>query len=103
MLLEADSELAKIPKKIEKKAVKVFTLADAKRSTFTIIPDGESLVVKSERLEKFVTKTDFSNPHAVMRIYDIMTRMGITKELAKRGAHLGTKVKILDKELEYKG
>jgi GTP-binding protein len=103
LLLEADSELAKIPKKIEKKAVKVFTLADAKRSTFTIIPDGESLVVKSERLEKFVTKTDFSNPHAVMRIYDIMTRMGITKELAKRGAHLGTKVKILDKELEYKG
>lgn len=103
LVLEVSGELDKIPKKVEKKAVKVFTLADSKRSTFKIVPDGENFVISSERLEKFVAKTDFSNPHAVMRIYDIMTRMGITKELGKKGAHFGTKIRINDKELEYKG
>jgi len=103
LVLEAASELDRIPKKVEKKDVKVFTLADSKRSTFKIIAEGEDFVISSDRLEKFVEKTDFYNPHAVMRIYDIMTRMGITKELTKKGAHFGTKIKILDKELEFKG
>jgi len=103
LILEADSELAKIPKKVEKKMVKTFTISDARRSTFKITPDGEGFIITSERLEKFALKTDFYNPHAVMRIYDILTRMGISKELAKQGAHYGTKIKIGDKELEYKG
>jgi len=81
----------------------VFTIADSKRSTFKVTPEGENFVISSERLEKFSEKTDFQNPHAVMRIYDIMTRMGITKELTKKGAHFGTKIKILDKELEFRG
>lgn len=103
LILETDSELAKIPKKVEKKAVKVFTIADSRRSTFKIVEDGEAFIVTSERLEKFVEKTDFMNAHAVMRIYDIMTRMGIAKELTKKGAHFGTKIKIGDKELEFRG
>lgn len=104
LILETGSELAKIPKKVEKKAVKVFTLADSKRSTFKIIPEGEeNFIIRSERLEKFAAKTDFQNPHAVMRIYDIMTRMGIVKELTKKGAHFGSKIKISDKELEFRG
>lgn len=103
LILETGSELERIPKKIDKKVVKVFTLADSKRSTFKITAEGEDFVITSDRLEKFAEKTDFYNPHAVMRIYDIMTRMGITKELGKKGAHFGTKIRILDKELEYKG
>lgn len=103
LILEASAELGKIPKKAEKKTVKVFTIADAKRSTFKITADSETFIVHSERLEKFAAKTDFVNPHAVMRIYDIMTRMGITKELIKKGAHFGTKIRIAGKELEFKG
>ncbi len=103
LVLEAGSELDKIPKKVEKKAVKVFTLADVKKSTFKVTMDGDVFVVSSERLEKFAQKTDFMNPHAVMRIYDIMTRMGITKDLEKKGAHYGSKIRILDKELDFKG
>lgn len=103
LILEAASELDRIPKKADKKAIRVFTIADAKRSNFQVIADEESFIVKSERLEKFAEKTDFQNPHAVMRIYDIMTRMGITKELTKKGAHFGTKIRINDKELEFKG
>lgn len=103
LILETASELDKIPKKIEKKAIKVFTLADSKRSTFKVVPDGDDFVITSDRLEKFAAKTDFNNPHAVMRMYDIMTRMGITKELTKKGAHFGTKIKINDKELDFKG
>lgn len=103
LILEIDSELAKIPKKVEKKEVKVFTLADAKKSTFKIIEEDGRFIISSDRLEKFAAKTDFSNPHAVMRIYDIMTRMGIAKELEKKGARFGTKIYINDNELEYKG
>ena len=103
LILEAGAELSRIPKKVEKKEVKVFTIADTRRSTFKVVPDGEDFIVTSERLEKFVQKTDFSNAHAVMRVYDIMTRMGVTKELTKKGAHFGTKIKILDKEVEFKG
>jgi len=103
LVLEAGSELDKIPKIVEKKEVKVFTLADVKKSTFKISMDEDVFVVSSERLEKFVQKTDFMNPHAVMRIYDIMTRMGIVKDLEKKNAHYGSKIRILDKELEFKG
>lgn len=103
LILEASAELDRIPKKVEKKAVKVFTLADSKRSTFKITVEGEKFIITSDRLEKFAAKTDFNNPHAVMRIYDILTRMGVTKELTKKGAHFGTKIKIADKELEFKG
>jgi GTP-binding protein len=103
LVLEAGAELARIPKKAEKKNLKVFTLADSKRSTFKITPNGEKFVVSSERLEKFVIKTDFHNVHAVMRIYDIMTRMGVTKELTKKGAHFGTKIVIGEQELEFRG
>lgn len=103
LILESASELDKIPKQIEKKAVKVFTIADVKKSTFKVAMDEETFVVSSDRLEKFVQKTDFMNPHAVMRIYDIMTRMGIIKDLEKKGAHYGSKIRILDKELEFKG
>ncbi len=37
-----------------------------------------------ERLEQIVRMTDFSNDEAVMRIYDVMDKMGLMKEIEKK-------------------
>ena len=104
LVREVSLELEKLPKKPEKAEQKVYTIADVSEKLNPVITKTEAgFTVVSPRLEKFVQKTDFNNPHAVARIYDIMTRMGIVKKLEKMGAHYGDKIKLLDKEVEFKG
>jgi GTP-binding protein len=104
LVREISAELDKLPKKIEKAEQKVYTIADVEEKLNPVITKtDEGFTVVSPRLEKFVVKTDFKNPHAVARIYDIMTRMGIVKQLEKMGAHFGDKIKLLDNEIDFKG
>ena len=104
LLLEVSSELAKIPKQLPNARKKVYTIADVRdKVEMKVVKDGDVYVVTAPRLELFVQKTDFSNPYAVARIYDIMTRMGIIKKAEKLGAHYGDKIKVLEHSVEYKG
>ena len=105
LVLEISSVVENIPKLTGKnKPKKVFTLADAKTTSHAVTrEEAEAFRVTGPRLEKFALKTDFSNPHAVARIYDIMTRTGVIKRMDKLGAHVGDKIRILDHEIDYKG
>ncbi len=104
LVQEISSELEQIPKQVATKK-RVYTLEDVSErveARVNKLEEGD-FEIKSPRLEKFVEKTDFGNPHAVARIYDIMTRMGLIKKLEKKGARYGDKIRILGKSVEYKG
>lgn len=45
-----------------------------------------SYVVTGPKIERFAARTDFSNIHSVNRLRDIMKKLGITHQLARKGA-----------------
>jgi len=95
--------LKKIPKIAEKKEeeYKVFTLADIKGG-FDIQKQDGVFVITGEKIEKFAIKTDFSNPHSVLRLYDIFKKMGIQKSLARLGAKGGDTLQIGKKMIKFR-
>jgi GTP-binding protein len=103
LVLEIDSELSKIPKKEEPVAQKVFTLKDVKKDSFEISKEENTFIVKGPKIERFAEKTDFANPYAVMRLYDIMQKTGIIKQIEKLGAQYGDKIRVKEEEIDYKG
>ena len=46
-------------------------------------------VVTGAKIEKFAARTDYGNIHSVVRLRDIMRKMGITHELLRAGAKPG--------------
>jgi GTP-binding protein len=56
--------------------------------------DEKHYHIKGNRIEKFAKRTDFSNPHGVARLKDIMNKMGINKELVKQGIKPGDSISI---------
>jgi GTP-binding protein len=47
---------------------------------------GEIFVVTGTKIEKFARRTDFTNPHGVNRLRDIMRKLGVMHELERQGA-----------------
>lgn len=103
LIFEIENELRKIPKKAKATEVKMFTLADVKKNIFDVEKIGKKYKISGNKIEHFADKTDFNNPHAVSRLYDILKKMGILKQIEKKGANFGDKIQILDQEIEYKG
>lgn len=103
LIYEIEKELEKIPKKTENKIEKLYTLKDAKRNIFNVEKVSNTFIVTGPKIEKFAEKTDFTNVHAVMRLYDIMKKMGIVKQIEKDGAQYDNKIIIQGQELRYKG
>jgi GTP-binding protein len=48
--------------------------------------------ISGRKIEKFASKTDFTNEWGIHRLKDIMKKMGILHELSRRGANPGDKV-----------
>lgn len=53
---------------------------------------GKKYVVSGPKIEKFARRTDFASDEGVIRLRDIMRKMGIMHELERRGAKPGTKI-----------
>lgn len=58
--------------------------------------------VTGRRLEQIVVMTDFSNPEAVARIYDVMEKMSVNKELRRHGAKFGDEIIIARNTIIYR-
>lgn len=58
--------------------------------------------VSGKRLEQIVIMTDFSNPEAVARVYDVCEKMGINKELRRNGAKYGDEIRIKGQTIIYR-
>lgn len=79
--------------KAEESAIPVIRLAD-KPDAWTIDQKDTYFLVKGRKIEKFTERTDFSNEYGVQRLRDIMKKMGILRELKKRGIEPGQRIVI---------
>ncbi|MDD3481125.1 MAG: GTPase ObgE [Patescibacteria group bacterium] len=87
-------------KKPEKEEVKekTFTIRDVvSRDVFDVQKEKNGYIVKGTKIEKFAIRTDFSDKHSMMRFRDILTKMGIDKELKRAGAEEGDKIEVAGK------
>jgi len=72
--------------------------------TWHVTPCEEGFVVTGQKIERFAARTDFGNQAGVERLRDIMGKMGIMRELERKGAKPGQKIIIGQKsgqEIEY--
>ncbi len=66
--------------------------------------DKGRYLVTGKKIESFAKRTDYGNVHGVVRLRDIMNKMGITKELLRLGISYGDHIVIGDPvcgEIEY--
>lgn len=63
-------------------------------SGWNIEEHDNTFIIHGEKIERFAHKTDFSNPHSVDRLRDIIRKMGIAHELVRRGLEPNTLIKI---------
>ena len=76
------------------------TLYQAK-TRFSIEKDGNIYRVTGPEITKWVAMTNFDNPDAVERFYKILQRMGVIRELKKRGVKQGDSVFCDDEEMAF--
>ena len=100
LLQEVVRELRAIPD--PSAAIKVYTLADLPNTRFEVDKIKGKLIVKGERIERMLIRTDLDNEQAIGRLYKILRRMGVLSELRKIGAKEGDIVKIGQKTIEYR-
>ncbi|MBI4994023.1 GTPase ObgE [Candidatus Peregrinibacteria bacterium] len=58
--------------------------------------------ITGRRIEQIAVMTDFSNPEAVARVYDVCEKMGINKELRRNGAKFGDEIMIKGQMIIYR-
>mgnify|MGYP003948834033 CR=1 FL=1 len=59
--------------------------------------------IKCPRLEQISNMTDYTNRQALARVYDVINKLGINKDLRRAGIKVGDIVLIDSKELIYRG
>lgn len=74
---------------------------ETKLGTFDGEKRKEGFRVTGKRFEQIVIMTDFFNREAVMRVRDVMYKMGIQKELLRLGAVNGTPVFVGERIFEF--
>jgi len=81
---------------------KVYTLEKTRADeSFTIRRENNVFIVEGEAIERLAKRTKFESYDAVQRFATIMRRMGVDRELRKRGAEDGHYVRIGDYEFEF--
>ncbi len=68
--------------------VPVYTLDEA-ALPWQILSQKDGFLVKGRKIERFAARTDFDNEDGVRRLRDIMKKMGIMRELERRGIEKG--------------
>ena len=74
--------------------------------------DPRKVIIKKEehwwdltgdRLDQLVRKTDWTNDHAIQRLYDVLQKWGLLKRLERLGAIPGEQMRFGENFLEYRG
>ena len=69
---------------------------------FTIIKEGNTWIVKGDKIEKLLKMTKFNTDEAANRFANKLRKYGVDDKLKEMGAHEGDTIRILDLEFEYK-
>ncbi len=100
IVLKQRAKQARVNKKISNQ-LPVITLSPEKTSWEVIVNDG-SYRVLGYKIEQFASRTDFTNSQSVARLRDILKKMGIIRELQRKGVKDGDKITIGDNgQIEY--
>ncbi len=67
---------------------------DPNQLPWRIIQQKNGFVVRGRKIEKFAARTDYDNEEGVRRLRDIMKKMGIMRELERRGIEKDQKIEI---------
>lgn len=73
-------------------------------AAWTVKKTRNGWLVGGPKMKRFAQKTDFDNDWGVRRLRDIMQKLGIMHELARKGAEPGEKVRfsgVRDRYIEY--
>jgi GTP-binding protein len=84
--------------------LEVITLQEDEKTWHAVKLENGSYLVTGKKIESFAKRTDYDNDFGVMRLRDILKKMGITNELLRLGIDNGDKILIGDPlcgELEY--
>jgi len=58
-------------------------------------------VLKGQKVESFALRTNMDNDEAVERLFNILMRLGISRELLRQGIKRGDKLIIGSKSVEW--
>jgi Obg family GTPase CgtA-like protein len=62
--------------------------------SWRITKNSTGFLVSGHKIERFASRTEFSNNQSQQRILDIMRKMGIMHELTRQGIKPGDKIQI---------
>ena len=96
-LLEACAKLVIKQRQKEQKtetAVPIMTLQD--EDVWQVTMRDNEWVVSGKKIERFAIQTDSSNQFAMERLMSIINKMGIYRELTRRGAKANDIIRIGD-------
>ena len=83
---------------LEEEGIPVITLTEQQvDAAWKVEKTDDGFVVTGAKIEKFARRTDLENYHAVMRLRDIMRKLGITHELLRAGAKGASPITIAGK------
>lgn len=68
---------------------------------WTITEKKRYIVITGKKIERFARRTDFESEDGVRRLRDIMRKMGIVKQLEKRGIEANRKIYFGDDREDY--
>lgn len=68
---------------------------------FTITPGNDGFRISGKRIEQIAVMSDFSNREAILRMRDVLRKMGIETKLLSLGAEQGTPLYFGKKELIF--
>jgi GTP-binding protein len=95
LLYSVQSIVVKERAKQVKKAAKVLPVIRLEQDdSWRVSKDSKGFTVTGQKIERFASRTDFANSHAVARLRDILKKMGIIKELQKKGIEPGQPITI---------
>ncbi len=75
---------------------------EAVPDSWRISESNKKFIVTGHKIEKFASRTHFNDEHGERRLKDVMKKMGIIRELERRGIEPGQKIVIAKYgEIEY--
>ena len=77
------------------------TIAGAPLSEYQVSKEKDLFVVKGTKVERLASMTNFDQVEGLKRFQNILKKMGVEKELARKGAAPGDNVRIGKIEFTY--
>jgi GTP-binding protein len=98
------SESKKTQSKTSDEGYRVFRPhLDVETGGFDLEKVGDEFIVKGRRIEQIVVMTDMTNRSAIMRVHDVMEKMGILKRIRNQAGELGDIIRVGEEEFEFRG